>query len=74
MIRMHDLDFAMTTTQTESILLSSPSYELKNIGLKHLACNYRPVSLTSTIVKVMESIIKTNILEHLISNNLLTSH
>ena len=42
-------------------------------GSKHLACNYRPVSLTSTVVKVMESIIKTNI-EHLNSNNLLTSH
>ena len=43
-------------------------------GSKHLACNYRPVSLTSTVVKVMESIIKTNILEHLNSNNLLISH
>ena len=31
---MHDLDFAMKTTQTESILLSLPSYELKNIGLR----------------------------------------
>ena len=27
---MHDLDFAMKTTQTESVSLSSPSYELKN--------------------------------------------
>ena len=34
----------------------------------------RPVSLTSTVVKVMESIIKTNVLEHLTSNNLLTCH
>ena len=34
----------------------------------------RPVSLTSTVVKVMESIVKTNVLEHLTSNNLLTSH
>ena len=34
MIRMHDLDFAMKTTQTESILLSSPFYELKNVGLR----------------------------------------
>ena len=34
-IRMHDLDFAMIslTTQTGSVLLSSPSYELKNVGL-----------------------------------------
>ena len=33
-----------------------------------------PVSLTSTIVNIMESIIKANMLEHLISNNLLTPH
>ncbi|XP_065914704.1 uncharacterized protein [Dysidea avara] len=32
---MHDLDFAMKTTQTESVLLSSPSYKLKNIGLRY---------------------------------------
>ena len=32
--RMHDLNFAMKTTQMESVLLSSPSYELKNIGLR----------------------------------------
>ena len=43
-------------------------------GSQHLASNYRPVSLTSTVVKVMESIIKTNVLEHLTSNDLLTSH
>ena len=30
---MHNLDFAMKTTQMESVLLSSPSYELKNVGL-----------------------------------------
>ena len=43
-------------------------------GSHHLASNYRPVSLTSTVVKVMESIIKTNVLEYLTSDNLLTSH
>ena len=42
--------------------------------IHHLASNYRPVSLTSTVVKVMESIVKTNVLEHLTSNNLLTCH
>ena len=31
MFRMHDLDFAMKTTQMESVLLYLPSYELKNI-------------------------------------------
>ena len=33
-IRMHNLDFAMKTTQTESALLSSPSYHLKNVELR----------------------------------------
>ena len=33
--------------------------------------NYRPISLTSPIVKILESIIKDSIQEHLISNNLI---
>ena len=33
--------------------------------------NYRPVSLTSVVCKVMESIIKDSVLDHLLSNNLL---
>ena len=33
-VLMHDLDFAMKTTQMESILLFSLSCELKNIGLR----------------------------------------
>ena len=40
-------------------------------GSHQLTSNYRPVSLTSTVVKV---IVKTNVLEHLTSNNLLTCH
>ena len=47
---------------------------IHNKGSYHLASNYRLVSLTSTVVKVMESIVKTIVLEHLTSNNLLTSH
>ena len=43
-------------------------------GNQHLASNYRPVSLTSIVVKVMQSIVKTNVREHLTSHNLLTSH
>ena len=43
-------------------------------GSQQLASNYRSVSLTSTVVKIMESIIKSNVLEHLTSNNLLTLH
>ena len=33
--------------------------------------NYRPISLTSPIVKILESIIEDSIQEHLISNNLI---
>ena len=55
----------------ELLLLATPIHKK---GSHHFASNYRPVSLTSTVVKVMESIIKTNVLEHLTSNNLLTCH
>ena len=41
-------------------------------GSQHLAGNYRPASLTSTVVKVMESIVKYNVLEHLSFYNLIS--
>ena len=34
--------------------------------------NYRPISLTSTLCKVMETIIKDNLLSHIISNNIIS--
>lgn len=40
-------------------------------GLKSYVGNYRPVSLTSVICKVMESILKDAIMKHIISNNIL---
>ena len=45
-------------------------YPIYKKGRHHPASNYRPVSLTSTVVKVMESIMNTNVLEHLTSNNI----
>ena len=42
------------------------------IGLKSDPGNYRPVSLTSVISKVMESIIRDAIVVHLVENNLLS--
>ena len=33
-VSLRDLDLAMKTTQTKSVLLSSLSYKLKNVGLK----------------------------------------
>ena len=42
-------------------------------GSKAAAGNYRPVSLTCVLCKVMESIIKDAVMEHLSSNNLIKS-
>ena len=42
-------------------------------GSKSEAGNYRPVSLTSMICKVMESIIKDAVMEHLVFNKLIRS-
>ena len=43
-------------------------------GSYNVTGNYRPVSLMSTIVKVMESIVKSSIFDYLISNNLISSN
>ena len=37
-----------------------------------IVTNYQPISLTSSIVKIMESIIQDKIQEHMITNNLFT--
>ena len=42
-------------------------------GEKEFASNYRPISLTSIVCKVMESIIKDGILAYMVSNKLLTN-
>ena len=41
-------------------------------GLTTLASNYRPVALTSILCKVLETLVRDSILEHLVSNNLLS--
>ena len=40
-------------------------------GSKFAASNYRPISLTSIICKIMESVIKDSLLNHLITNDLI---
>ena len=40
-------------------------------GEKSSPCNYKPVSLTSQICKVLESLIRDNILEHVRKYNLI---
>lgn len=40
-------------------------------GSREEAVNYRPVSLTSVGVKIIETLLKKRIIDHLITNNLL---
>ena len=42
-------------------------------GLKYIVGNYRPVSLTSVICKVMELIAKDEVVDHMNRNNLLSN-
>jgi hypothetical protein len=41
-------------------------------GDKSCPGNYRPVSLTSVVCKVMKSVVKDRLIDHLTSNNLLS--
>ena len=43
-------------------------------GKKSELCNYRPISLTSILCKIMESIIKDAVLSYIESNDLITEH
>ena len=49
----------------------TPIYKGK--GSKHDVANFRPISLTSVICKIMESIIKDRIMQHCTDNNLISS-
>ena len=41
---------------------------------KSLASNYRPISLTSHLIKIFERVFRDQFIEHLESNNLITTH
>ena len=43
-------------------------------GIKSLAQNYRPVALTCIICKILETLVRDHILEHLLRNDLLSKH
>ena len=45
----------------------------KNKGSKHDPCNYRPISLTSIVCRILESIVKYSIIEYLEINSILTN-
>ncbi len=42
-------------------------------GSKNDVLNYRPISLTSTVCRILETIVKNKILEHLYTNNLIST-
>jgi hypothetical protein len=42
-------------------------------GDKLIASNYRPISLKSVVYKLMEKLIRITLMEHLLSNELLTN-
>ena len=46
----------------------------KNKGAQNLAINYRPVSLTSIVCKMMEKILRKHIMKHLTDEKLLTEN
>ena len=41
-------------------------------GSKNLASNYRPISLTAVLCKLMESFLRDHVMKHLMDNNLLS--
>ena len=42
-------------------------------GDKSVADNYRPISITSILCKIMESLVRDKIVDHMVSNNLISS-
>ena len=48
----------------------SPIYKK---GSKHIASNYRPISLTSIVCKMMETIVRNSTMNHLLEENLLST-
>ena len=49
------------------------AFPLFKKGDPRLTCNYRPISLTSTLCKTMESIVKDSIMAFVMSHNIITS-
>ena len=41
-------------------------------GARNVAENYRPISLTSVVCKIMEKFVKDTVLQHMVDNNLLS--
>ena len=43
-------------------------------GQKTKASNYRPISLTSQVCKLLESLIRAKIMQYLLDNSIITHH
>ena len=54
--------------------MEKSQYSIFKKGSKVKANNYRPISLTSPLVKILESIIRTKIMEYLTDNNIVTHY
>jgi hypothetical protein len=71
------LSILFTRSMTESVLpqgwKQSHVAPIFKKGPKSKTCNYRPVSLTAIICKVMERIVRDSLMDHLIQNSILSS-
>ena len=43
-------------------------------GNRHAAKNYRPISITSTLCRCLEKLIKSKVMDHLLSDNNISTH
>ena len=64
--------FSLATGSVLSVWREALMFPIFKKGLKHIASNYRPVSLTSVACKVLEHIVHSNIMRHLDQNSILT--
>ena len=66
--------FSLNTGQVPLDWKNARVIPLPKKGSRGDAGNYRPVSLTSTVCKLFERIMRSKILDHLIENKLLNLH
>ena len=69
----HLWSMSMETSTIPGKYLAQSIIPIYKKGDRSLPSNYRPVSLTSHIIKVFERVVRQNIIDHLEDNNLLIS-